>query len=227
MPGEKFSLNEKAGPRTIAKGWKKAPGIVDGRYEKQPGGGVCQVSGTLYNVLLRAELEILERKHHSWPSSYLPIGLDATISTGGPDLKFKNQYDAPVYIFAVTDEKKKTLTISIYGKPLAHGYKVEYFSKRSHWLAQPASNKKISDVDLEGNPIPADSQVVYKGHRGQVADVYRQYIDKITGKVVQTTKMYEDRYGTFNERVFFNPKPEPSPSELPSEPLPEPLPETT
>ncbi|HBU13224.1 MAG TPA: vanomycin resistance protein VanB, partial [Clostridiales bacterium] len=84
-PGETWSINEEAGPRTYNLGWQGAPGISDGEYKEEAGGGICQVSSTLYNAVLRAELEIVERKHHSWPLDYIDGGLDATISTGAPD----------------------------------------------------------------------------------------------------------------------------------------------
>ena len=210
-PGETFSLNERAGPRTVARGWKKAHGIVDGRYEDQPGGGVCQVSGTLYNAAIRAELEIPDRTHHSWPSTYLPKGLDATISTGGPDLKLKNPYDVPVYITAYADTKVKSLTITIYGKPRADGLYVDYTSKKIGTIAQPAAQVINANEDYDGNKIPVGGRVVYEGHTGQIWNVYKQWKDA-EGNVQKTEFMYKDTYRAFQARILTNPgAPEPKP----------------
>jgi vancomycin resistance protein YoaR len=84
QPGATWSMNETAGPRNAQTaqtvGWAKAHVISSGRYEDDYGGGNCQVSGTLYNAAIRAELGIAERRTHSWPSSYVPEGLDATVN---------------------------------------------------------------------------------------------------------------------------------------------------
>lgn len=120
QPGEEWSINATAGDRTLSRGWKEASGIVDGGYVDQPGGGVCQISSTLYNALIRADMDITASKHHSIPSDYIPFGLDATISSGGPDLKFKNPYDTPVYLVSYVNPKDKTATVEIYGSPVVY-----------------------------------------------------------------------------------------------------------
>ena len=205
QPGETFSLNKKAGPRTVERGWKVAHGIVDGRYEDQPGGGVCQVSGTLYNAAIRAELAIVERYHHSWPSTYLPKGLDATISTGGPDLKIKNPYDAPVYIMAAADTKAKSLKIVIYGKPLAHGQYIDFTSKKVASIPQPKEKIIKASKDLEGNPLKPGESVIYPGRTGQKWVVYKQWKDA-NGKVVKTEEFNRDTYSAFAQRTVVNSK---------------------
>jgi vancomycin resistance protein YoaR len=115
QPGEEFSVNGKAGDRRTTTGWLDAAGIVNGGYVDQPGGGVCQISSTLYNAVIRANLEVTDSTHHSLSSDYIPLGLDATISSGAPDLKFKNNYDVPVYIVSYVDPEAKTATVEIYG----------------------------------------------------------------------------------------------------------------
>ncbi len=130
--GEEFNFNGFIGPRTESGGWPLAPGIVNGNtYEMQAGGGICQVSTTLYNALLcsGSEIEITERYHHSWPSSYADIGLDSTVTgtvDSGKSLNFINNTNAPLYIFAYCDQSAYTMTIYIYGEPLPDGvtYKV-------------------------------------------------------------------------------------------------------
>ena len=110
--GAEFNFNAFIGPRTERGGWPLAPGIVNGNtYDMEAGGGICQVSTTLYNALLRcgSEAEITERYHHSWPSSYAEVGLDATVTgtaESGKSLNFINHTGAPLYIFAYCDQKK-------------------------------------------------------------------------------------------------------------------------
>lgn len=77
-PGEHFDCNAVLGDRTAQNGWKEAPGIRNGKYENEYGGGVCQVSSTLFNAVMMADLEITERHPHSWPMGYVDIGRDAT-----------------------------------------------------------------------------------------------------------------------------------------------------
>ncbi|MBQ9625084.1 MAG: VanW family protein, partial [Clostridia bacterium] len=95
--GGTFSINAALGARTKENGWSVATAISGGKYIDDVGGGVCQVSSSLYVSALKSGLEIVERSKHTYPVSYLPAGQDATISTGGPDLKIRNPYDFPVY----------------------------------------------------------------------------------------------------------------------------------
>lgn len=116
QPGETWSINKEAGNRTVAGGWKKAPGIIAGGYTMQPGGGVCQISSTVYNAAIRANLEIKEAEHHSISSNYIPPGLDATISSPSPDLKLKNNNTEPIYIISYFNTVDQNVTVEIYGQ---------------------------------------------------------------------------------------------------------------
>ncbi|GAA0180279.1 VanW family protein [Clostridium sediminicola] len=102
MPEEIFSFNETVGARTDAKGYKRAHIILNGKYVDGLGGGICQVSSTLYNAALLAGLEIIERHHHTYPSNYVPIGQDATVDYGNLDIKFRNNEEYPIYIYGYT-----------------------------------------------------------------------------------------------------------------------------
>lgn len=115
MPGDVFSLNAATGKRSIQNGYKMAPIIVKGQIEDGLGGGVCQVSTTLYNAVIRTGLDIVERRNHSIPSSYADMGLDATVSYGSIDFKFKNTLNNPVYINIAPSGG--TITAQIYGYP--------------------------------------------------------------------------------------------------------------
>lgn len=116
MPGEEFSFNGVLGKRTGAKGYKKAPIII--KTEDGPkkgygvGGGICQLSTTIYNAALKANLEITERHSHSKKVNYVPEGKDATVAYGSMDFKFKNNRQYPIII--KVELSNKTLTVKIY-----------------------------------------------------------------------------------------------------------------
>ncbi len=97
-PGEVFSFNEIVGPRSEEKGYKMAPTILNNEFIDSLGGGVCQVSTTLYNTLLQADVEIVERSSHSLAIAYVPLGQDAAVAYGSKDLKFRNNLPAAVVI---------------------------------------------------------------------------------------------------------------------------------
>jgi len=97
-PGEVFSFNETLGRRTKDKGYKEAPILSHGEKAKGTGGGICQISSTLYNAALLADMEIVERHRHSKNVPYVPEGKDATVVYNSKDLKFRNTKDYPVEI---------------------------------------------------------------------------------------------------------------------------------
>ncbi|MTI80078.1 MAG: vanomycin resistance protein VanB [Firmicutes bacterium] len=113
VPGEEVSFNEVVGPRSSEAGYKEAGVIVNNEMVDGLGGGVCQVSTTLYNAVLLANLEVVDRKNHSLPISYVPIGRDATVVYGIVDLKFINNTGRCIYI--KTKVKDAQVTIKIYG----------------------------------------------------------------------------------------------------------------
>jgi vancomycin resistance protein YoaR len=112
-PGEVFSFNHIVGPREAERGYLNAMIILGGQFTPGLGGGVCQVSSTLYNAVLLAELEVVERHSHSLKIDYVPSGRDATVSYGLKDFKFKN--NTPGYLLLDNEIVGQNLTISIYG----------------------------------------------------------------------------------------------------------------
>lgn len=150
MPGEEFDCNAVLGDRTAENGWFQAPGIRNGRYESEYGGGVCQVSSTLFNAVMMADLSITERAPHSWPMGYVDIGRDATISTGGKNFRFVNSTDAPLYIFMYVDMELQTLTASLYGKPLENGMYIVISSEKTGTL-ESAGEEIMLDETLPYN----------------------------------------------------------------------------
>lgn len=112
FPNETFSFNNVVGKRTKEKGYKKAPVIVKGELAEDIGGGICQVSSTLFNAVNLQGIEIVERYSHSREVPYVPPGKDATVSWWGPDFVFKNRYSHPVLIRAIVE--KGNMVISLY-----------------------------------------------------------------------------------------------------------------
>lgn len=98
LPGEKFSFNQVVGERTEQRGYKKAGVIVKGEFSEGIGGGICQVSSTLYNSVDRAGLKIVRRFSHSATVTYVPPNRDATVSWGGPDFRFENNLEKPIVL---------------------------------------------------------------------------------------------------------------------------------
>lgn len=105
QPGETLSYNATVGKRTAEAGYQEAPAYSGTKLVDSLGGGVCQVSSTLYLASLYAELEAVERVSHGYPSNYMPLGLDATVNWESPDLKIKNNTDYPIKIIAETTEE--------------------------------------------------------------------------------------------------------------------------
>lgn len=98
MPGDSFSFNDVVGKRTAEKGYKEAPVIVGNKLDSGLGGGICQVSTTLYNAVIRSNINATERSHHTLPSHYIGLGMDATVDYGNIDYKFKNTLPVPIFI---------------------------------------------------------------------------------------------------------------------------------
>lgn len=111
FPGEEFSFNEVVGERTKEKGYKKAPVIVKGELAEDIGGGICQVSSTLFNAVNLRGIVMVERYSHSRSVPYVPPGKDATVSWWGPDFVFKNNYNQPILISATSKDGKMEINI--------------------------------------------------------------------------------------------------------------------
>lgn len=194
QPGEEWSFNTVVGPRTYELGWKGANGISGGKeYTIQAGGGICQVSTTLYNALLCANMEIVDRRAHTIPSDYVPVGLDATVDTRGIDFVWKNNTDMPAYIFAKVENvegssSRHTITVYVYGKPLPEG--VTYKSRNEIIEERSRQDEAIYTNDAS---IPTGYQLErVQGHKYYVAEAYQdKYVD---GKLAESKLLYTDKY---------------------------------
>jgi len=204
QPGETFSINKLAGPRTIAGGWETAPGIEDGQYVPQAGGGICQANSTLYNAVIRADLLIVDRTHHSWPLSYVPTGLDATISSGAPDFKFKNTLTTPIIICAAVDGKAKTIEVSIYRSAMT--YKLDFTST-------VLSTTYGGGVRTEYDPAlaPGTSRQILEAHPRVVANVFKHVYDLNGNETQAPVLAYQDIYSAHPAIVAVGPNPDGTP----------------
>ena len=191
MPGEEFSFNGTVGKRTAANGFKTATVYSNGQVTTDYGGGICQVSSTLYNSVLRANLEITNRTNHTFTVGYVPIGLDATVSWGSPDFKFKNSRNYPVKIVATTANKK--LTISVYGLKEDVEYEVELISYKTGTV--PYSTVYTTDSSLG----KGKTKVVQSGSNGATSVAYK--ILKLNGKEVSRTLLSKDTYSPHNQII--------------------------
>ncbi len=169
MPGETFSFNETTGQRTVKKGYLPAPAIAGGTTVDDIGGGVCQVSSTLFNAVAMADLEIVYRSPHAWPSDYVDKGRDATVDWPNLDFKFRNNKDTPVFIVAYYGSRK--VTVELYGMSLGPGESID--------LAPVliSTTKPPSEPTYQQNPeLPSGTQQVLKKARtGYVVETYRVY----------------------------------------------------
>lgn len=184
LPGEEFSYNQTVGKRTKENGFGEAGAYLNGETVQEVGGGVCQTSSTLYNAVVLANLEVTERTNHTYISSYVPIGRDATVSWGGPDFKFKNNRDYPIKIEASYAGGK--LTCKIIGTDVDGSY-VKFTSERTGDVAY--NTKYENDAT-----IPEGQQVTKQaGSNGGKAVSYRLVYDK-DGKLLSKKKEANSYY---------------------------------
>ncbi len=139
-PGDTFSFNEVVGQRTEEAGFLPAGAYADGQVVQEVGGGICQVSSTLYCASMYAQMKTVYRESHYFRVDYLPLGYDATVSWQKPDFKFRNDRDFPVKIVAYCDDEAKSLTVEIWGTDVDGSY-VEL----SYW-DNPVYDEEFADV---------------------------------------------------------------------------------
>ena len=204
------------GPRTYATGLKAAPVFANGGAEDGVGGGICQVSSTLYVATLKADMEIVERRNHSLYVSYVPLGQDATVAYGAVDFRFRNNTDYPIKVVAGTSGS--SLTVSLLG--------TQTQDKRVEIVTQTLSSDPFQTV-YEDDPSLAPGQTKTKsgGYPGYKTVSYRVvYVD---GKEVSRTLENNSTYKRVDKVILRGPEkvaeqpPEP-PVEPPTEPSEEP-----
>ncbi len=201
VPGEEQTYNGILGPRTEAGGWLQAAGISGGKeYVDSPGGGICQVSTTLYNALLMVgpDIEITQRHHHSIPGSYIDLGLDATVSTYGPDLGWQNNSEHSYFIVSYADMNSKKVYCSIYGIPNPDGFT---YKLRSELI----SEEPPPDSIMVPEPLwpTGYSQVTITPRNRYVVNVYRQKYDSAGQPVGEEEYLYQDIYKSVQGEIHY------------------------
>lgn len=184
LPGDRFSFNGVVGPRTKAKGYMLAGAYSAGELIESYGGGVCQVSSTVYNTALYANLEIIERYNHSAVVSYVDAGRDATVSYGSRDFKFKNSRTYAIKLKA--SAKNGILTVEIWGIPEKEEYVIELSSEITDVMVYNV--KYIYDKKLD-----KDEEVIQAiGANGAKSIAYKTI--KRNGVIISKTVLSEDSY---------------------------------
>lgn len=192
MPNETFSYNKTLGARTSAAGYKNAKVYEAGQVVDGIGGGICQISSTLYNAVLRANLEIVERRNHQFVTSYVEAGMDATVVYGMTDFKFKNTRKYPVKIFA--SAKNGVASVSLYGIKEKEEYT---FSFRTVTVSTiPTLTKYIDDPTL---PVGTE-KVKQKGANGRKTETYMTKM--LNGKIISTTVISRDTYDAMQKIIL-------------------------
>lgn len=207
-PNDEFSCNTTLGVRNKDNGWKMAGAYVGGAVDEQYGGGVCQLSSTLYNAVVKADLEIVDRRNHSMPVSYIDQGLDATINSVGNmiDFKFKNNTDDIVIIVAYTEGN--TLYFEIYGKPFATDEYDEIRLRAERTKKLYPSGDWVLEVD--NNMKPGTEEVVQERRNGAIYQSYKQYYKD--GVLVREEPLATSEYKAFNGKKMVGPTVTASPS---------------
>lgn len=164
MPGETFSYNKVVGERTIAAGYKEAPIYVEGRVEDGLGGGICQITSTLYNAVLYANLDIVERSNHQFVPSYVSASRDATVVYGAIDFKFKNNRDYPIKI--TCSVSNGIANFKIFGLKSDNDYDVQITSRITGTTSTSIYSEAYKTLRKNGNIVSSEviSKDIYKRH---------------------------------------------------------------
>ena len=177
-PGETFSVHDVVTPFTYERGYDMAGSYLNGETVESMGGGICQVSTTLYNAVLRAELEIVERHEHSMTVGYVQLSADAAIAGTYKDLKFKNNTETPIYIEG--NANGSTLTFTIWGEETRPANRTISFVNEVLSTTAPTEQEEKDPTLEEGV-----RKVISKGHTGYKTKLWK--IVKVDGK--QTDKI--------------------------------------
>lgn len=193
-PGEQFSCNEHLAPWTESNGWYPAGTYVDGGVEDSLGGGICQVSSTLYNALLRAEIKVVERYSHSMAVSYVDLAADAALAGDYKDLVFENDTDAPIYVQGVYNAGG-SVTFNIYGHDTRKSsHSVEYVSE----LISTTPIK--TEVTKDSSKPKGYTKTVSTGHVGYVAKLWK--ITYENGEQVSKDLLHTSTYAMAPTKVI-------------------------
>ena len=191
LPGQEFSYNKTVGERTIQAGYKEAATFSNGEVVNGLGGGICQISSTLYDAVVFANLDIVTRRNHQFVTSYLPAGKDATVVWGSQDFKFKNTRKYPIRLEATV--AGGVATINVWGIKEDVEYDISIETKKIATIQY--TTQYIQDPSL-----PAGKEVVKQaGSNGSKVEVYK--VMRRDGKVVSSTLLSRDTYNAMKRIV--------------------------
>lgn len=188
MPGDVFSFNGVVGERTAARGYQSAGIIIGDKLEQGLGGGICQVSSTLYNAMLTTGIISVERIHHTISSGYIPKGQDATVDYGNLDYKFKNTFKYPIYIEGVTSNGNIYFNI----------YSNSTLTKRTYELVNEVLEVTQPKTETVQDPTryEGEKEIVKTGYAGFVVKVSRKTYEN--GKLINTEVINKDTFHVIN-----------------------------
>ena len=220
-PGDVFDYNKVVGQRTEAAGYKPAGAYSNGETVEEVGGGICQVSSTLYYCALLADLDIVTRQNHSYISSYIDPGMDATVSWGGPEFRFRNSTNYPIRITA--EVSGGYVKIQLIGTD-----EKDYYVEMKYKIVSTNAYESITqEFEFDNEKGYKDGDVVQSGVDGKTVKSYKCKYDKKTGKLLSETLEATSTYKRKDEIIAVV-KPEPTePSTEPTEEPTEPSEETT
>ena len=160
------------------------------------GGGVCQTSSTLFNAVARANLEIVYRSPHAWPSDYVEKGMDATVNWPNLDFKFKNNTDYPVFIVAYYEDRK--VTVELYGVGLQDGMTIDLQSVVTRTIPAPEGTKYVLNTSL----APGETKDTVKARTGYVVETYQVWYKN--GEEVSRNLLCTSTYKAYQKTVEYN-----------------------
>ena len=201
-PGETVNFNKVVGKRTEKNGFKRAPEYAGSTVIEGVGGGVCQASTTIYGAVIRAGLTVVERHQHTMTVGYVQPSQDAAVSDGDKNMRFKNNTQSTLYIFAYVDRKKEEAVCKIFGQPVDPD---TYIEIESVVLQTDISGKGITYVkDEEGSHAwYTDEKVLKKeGKAGMRSEAYRVVRSIATGEEISREKLSSDSYQPENDTYW-------------------------
>ena len=190
-PGEEFSYNSIVGARTIEAGYKEAKIYSNGQVVDGIGGGICQLSSTLYNSVFFANLDITERYNHQFLTSYVKEGRDATVVYGSKDFKFENNRSFPIKI--ETKVSSGVVTCAIYGIKEDSEYDVSFD------VETVSSTEPATKYEYDSSLPQGEEKIKQSGSNAMTVNVYK--VVKLNGSIVSKTFAYQDIYKSLDKIV--------------------------
>jgi vancomycin resistance protein YoaR len=212
MPGEEFSFNDQTGPRGVAEGYQEAPVIIKGELVPGIGGGICQISTTLYNAVVRADLEVTRRHNHSLPSTYVPLGQDATVVYGYIDFTFVNSSAFPLYVESYKSGNRAY--VKIYGKKTQNTV-IDLHSQITETIEPKIIVKQDPAMYIGETKFEKEAK---KGYRVSTYKIYSE-----NGKEIKRELITKDYYAPIHGVLLEGTKPKPVSEKIenPEQPKPD------